>query len=595
MSSASPAEIEYIRELLRTHQHQKALQTASALKSTRVPLPELDYLRAMAFLGLGRPHDALESAKEGLRFFPDDPKCMRVLNEIHKHSNSKISDDSNNELKDLLERIRPYTMVGVERLFSLYHLAKHICEKDVPGDFIECGVAAGGSSALLAAVIKKYSKQPRVCWSCDTFEGMPDPDIFDTHTGIKANETGWGAGTCAAPVESLKKVAAEVGVSDIIRPVKGLFHETLPKLRESLAAVAFLHADGDWHKSTMDIFIHLYDLIPDGGIVQIDDYGFWQGCQKAVHDFQSSRNLQFHLRKIDATGVWFEKQSQTISPPLPLLPPSWDLPTREVSKDLGALNHPRRMLNVGCGSSFHEDWINLDIAPRHASIIQHDLKRALPFANESFHAVYNSHVLEHLPRSDGRFFIKECFRVLLPNGIVRVVVPDLETIAKLYLSYLEESEKGDPTAMQRYEWMTLELLDQMVREKSGGDMLRYFKQNPMPAEEFVLQRLGQELKQTLRYLRSQPKTGHGISPNQEEYESRDTAAFHQFLQSGELHKWMYDRYSLRCLLESVGFENVRVVKAWESDIPQFASYYLDCMPDGSVRKADSLFMEAVKP
>jgi predicted SAM-dependent methyltransferase/glycosyltransferase involved in cell wall biosynthesis len=269
--------------------------------------------------------------------------------------------------------------------------------------------------------------------------------------------------------------------------------------------------------------------------------------------------------------------------PLPFLPTSWQLPAREMNHPLSLPKNNILKLNVGCGSSFHEDWINLDIAPRHPSIIQHDLKQPLPFANNTFHVVYNSHVLEHLPRRDGKFFIRECFRVLQPNGILRVVVPDLETIAKLYLTYLEGSEKGDPTAMKRYEWIILELLDQMVRERKGGDMLRYFKQNPMPAEDFVLQRLGQELRQTLRYLRSQPNANDEASLLVGESVK------------GELHKWMYDRHSLRCLLESEGFRNVRVVQAWQSEIPKFASYYLDCVPDGSVRKADSLFMEAVKP
>jgi hypothetical protein len=67
----------------------------------------------------------------------------------------------------------------------------------------------------------------------------------------------------------------------------------------------------------------------------------------------------------------------------------------------------------------------------------------------------------------------------------------------------------------------------------------------------------------------------------------------QFRLGGEIHQWMYDRYSLSELLKKHGFENVKVVSATESQIPNWSNYNLDMM-DGKVRKPDSLFMEAQK-
>jgi hypothetical protein len=57
---------------------------------------------------------------------------------------------------------------------------------------------------------------------------------------------------------------------------------------------------------------------------------------------------------------------------------------------------------------------------------------------------------------------------------------------------------------------------------------------------------------------------------------------------------MYDRYSLAQLLKEVGFHSPRVCAAAESAIPNFARFQLDTEPDGSVRKPDSLFMEATR-
>ncbi len=67
-----------------------------------------------------------------------------------------------------------------------------------------------------------------------------------------------------------------------------------------------------------------------------------------------------------------------------------------------------------------------------------------------------------------------------------------------------------------------------------------------------------------------------------------------FRLSGEVHQWMYDRYSLVCLLTKCGFRSPRVCTAAESAIPNWTGYNLDSDSDGVVYKPDSLFMEAFK-
>jgi hypothetical protein len=57
----------------------------------------------------------------------------------------------------------------------------------------------------------------------------------------------------------------------------------------------------------------------------------------------------------------------------------------------------------------------------------------------------------------------------------------------------------------------------------------------------------------------------------------------------------FDRLSLSRLLAKVGFVDIKICQANESRIPNFNSYYLDVLPDGRVRKNDSLFVEGIKP
>jgi YD repeat-containing protein len=140
--------------------------------------------------------------------------------------------------------------------------------------------------------------------------------------------------------------------------------------------------------------------------------------------------------------------------------------------------------------------------------------------------------------------------------------------------------------------MTLELLDQMVRDRHGGEMLEYWKQNPMPAEDFVLARAGQEVANVLKVVRQNSSRPHGnTAANNREQSVQPASEFHA---SGQLHKWMYDRYSLRIQLERAGFVGVTTCAASESRIPDFNSYLLDLNKDGLIRKPDSLFMEGQK-
>jgi hypothetical protein len=70
-------------------------------------------------------------------------------------------------------------------------------------------------------------------------------------------------------------------------------------------------------------------------------------------------------------------------------------------------------------------------------------------------------------------------------------------------------------------------------------------------------------------------------------------AIGKFRLGGEIHQWMYDRYSLSKLLVDVGFTQVEIKDAFTSRIPNWASYQLESK-NGIIYKPDSLFMEAIK-
>jgi len=276
-----------------------------------------------------------------------------------------------------------------------------------------------------------------------------------------------------------------------------------------------------------------------------------------------------------------------------------------------------KYLNLGCGTRHHPDWINIDIASRGPGIIQHDLSQGIPLPDSSCDVVYHAAVLEHMHRSGAEAFMAECFRVTKPGGIVRIAVPDLEKICQLYLFKMNAALNGDELAASDYDWLMLELFDQSVREKSGGEMLNYLQQNPLPNETFVYERIGEEGRQLVKNL--QKKESHGrlnfpsfsklirglrVLSRVVSYRlpkllicSSDRRALEigRFRLSGEVHRWGYDRYSLARLLRLTGFQDPQLRDAKTSKIINWTRFNLDTLPDGTIIKPDLFFMEAIKP
>ena len=92
-------------------------------------------------------------------------------------------------------------------------------------------------------------------------------------------------------------------------------------------------------------------------------------------------------------------------------------------------------LNLGSGPRgvASPNWINVDGYPD--ANVQHlvDLSRPLPFADSTLDGIFSEHVQEHFSLEDGIELLKECHRILVPGGWIRLVMPDAERIVKTYL------------------------------------------------------------------------------------------------------------------------------------------------------------------
>ncbi len=206
-------------------------------------------------------------------------------------------------------RSHDLSMVSDERLFATILACKHVVEQDVAGDFVECGVFRGGNAILAKFIFNAYGVDRKV-WLFDTFRGMTEPLAIDigTSSGEDALEQyrkmdrGDHNDWVYCPLEQVKANFAEAGLlDDRVVFVQGDVLETLNS-QPLPAAISVLRLDTDWYESTKKELEVLYPRVSSGGVLLIDDYGHFQGAQKATDEYFSSGVQRPLLNYTDYTG-----------------------------------------------------------------------------------------------------------------------------------------------------------------------------------------------------------------------------------------------------------------------------------------------------
>ena len=101
-------------------------------------------------------------------------------------------------------------------------------------------------------------------------------------------------------------------------------------------------------------------------------------------------------------------------------------------------------LHIGCGTIYKEGWINIDNNSDNnikKLDFMWDLKKPLPLPENSVDFIYNEHFLEHLTVDDGGGLIKNLMKILKPNAVLRIAMPDLRKSVENYMNknYLSEN------------------------------------------------------------------------------------------------------------------------------------------------------------
>ena len=212
------------------------------------------------------------------------------------------------EFRTLYESCKNETMTSPERLYALYKSVEYLVQNNIQGDIVECGVWKGGSMKLAAKTLMQFDDTSRTLYLYDTFSGMTEPDEHDVRvtrpevtamTKWKDRQKDDHNEWCYVQITDVQATLYATGYpKEKIVFVKGPVEETLPHTAPN--ALALLRLDTDWYSSTKHELTHLYPRLVEGGVLIIDDYGYWKGSKTAVDEY--SKQIPLFLSRIDASG-----------------------------------------------------------------------------------------------------------------------------------------------------------------------------------------------------------------------------------------------------------------------------------------------------
>ena len=195
------------------------------------------------------------------------------------------------------------TMVGLRRLENIRTCVQSVLDENVPGDLIETGVWRGGVTIYMRAILAANGVSDRVVWVADSFQGLPEPDSrYPDDTDAQ-----WHTyDALAVSEDEVRANFRRYGLlDDQVRFLAGWFEDTLPDT--PIDKLAVLRLDGDMYGSTIQVLNALYDKVPSGGFVIVDDYASVPACAQAVTDFRSERGISEPIETIDWSGVFWRK------------------------------------------------------------------------------------------------------------------------------------------------------------------------------------------------------------------------------------------------------------------------------------------------
>ncbi len=247
------------------------------------------------------------------RFGPPSlvPKSWTLLRKLANRLGVELmlrNDMRETEFEEILGRCQRFTMTSMERMYALFKSTDYVVKSKIEGSLVEAGVWRGGSSMLMAQTLLNRHERTRDMYLYDTFEGMPEPGECDVEafTGRVAHDQ-WTKDKRVgyndwlyAPIETVKRNMSSTGYPvEHLHFVKGRVEETIPGSAPD--RIAILRLDTDFYSSTIWELSHLFPRLVPGGVLIVDDFGYWKGARAAVDEYLERNKINILLNRVDQT------------------------------------------------------------------------------------------------------------------------------------------------------------------------------------------------------------------------------------------------------------------------------------------------------
>ncbi len=204
----------------------------------------------------------------------------------------EIQDDA---FWDHYEVAKRFSLIHVTGFYNVYQSLSYIAVNDVPGDLVECGCFLGGMSIFIVRVCEMLGLERRL-HVFDSFAGHPDNET-DVMRGRELTGPQYESFLEAVRTNLRENVRS----TDAVDLIPGFVEDTVPATL--IERIAFLRLDTDFYSSTSVELDHYYPALSEGGVLIVDDYGYFHGSRKATDDYLSTLTRLPLLNRIDE-GIW---------------------------------------------------------------------------------------------------------------------------------------------------------------------------------------------------------------------------------------------------------------------------------------------------
>lgn len=215
--------------------------------------------------------------------------------------------DFSQEMIETVRFVEGYTMTDPASLYALCEAVRYIIKHNIQGAIVECGVWRGGSMMAVARTLLSIGTL-RDLYLYDTYAGMIKPTELDVNIFGENALQQWNENhhdnlynplalaTLDEVQFSLQKTGYPLKNCHLI---KGPVEKTIP--RHTPETISILRLDTDYYESTRHELIHLFPKLTVGGVLIIDDYGFFHGARKATDEYFDINHTKILFNRVNAS------------------------------------------------------------------------------------------------------------------------------------------------------------------------------------------------------------------------------------------------------------------------------------------------------